>query len=190
MKNTYITGYIPLFSILMFSLTFSVYGVGACIDLFKAIGIYAGMSEFLTGAQLKMVILAMLMIIFFMILAALKLIAETINSVAMLFFSKEREGRALQQAGSGSMIYLAGSLISAASLHSFTGLVVIFILTSFVYFIYFVVKVSSMLSLAGTIGVILFEVVIWLILLSGVLFVAVRLYNSILESLPILKQLS
>ncbi|TDL30392.1 hypothetical protein E2R51_18935 [Jeotgalibacillus sp. S-D1] len=172
----------------MFSLTFSVYGVGSCIDLFKAVGIYAGMKEFLTDIQLKIVILFGLMIIFFMILASLKLIAETINSAALLFFSKERDGKALQQARSGSMIYLTGSLLSAVSLHSFIGLFVIFLITSFIYFIYFVVKVSSKLSLKGTVGVILFEIMTWLLLLSSVLFVAASLYNGIMESLPILKQ--
>lgn len=189
MKNTYLTGYLPLFSILMFSLTFSVYGVGVSIELFKGIGIYAGMREFLSDIQLKLFILILLMIIFFMIFAALKLIAETINEVSLLFFSRDQEGKALQQIRSGSIIYFVGSLISVVSLKSFIGLASIFLVTSIVYFMYFVVKTSSTLSMAGTIGVVLFQLVVWSVLISSVLFVVIRLYNSLMASLPILDQL-
>ncbi|KIL43654.1 DUF5366 family protein [Jeotgalibacillus campisalis] len=189
MKNTYLTGYLPFFSILMFSLTFSVYGVGVSVDLFKGIGIYAGMREFLSDIQLKLFILILLMILFFMVFAALKLIAETINEAALLFFSRDREGKVLQLVRSGSIIYFAGSLASVASLKSFIGLVSIFLVTSFIYFVYFVIKTSSTLTLAGTMGVILFEVLIWSVLVSGILYVMVKLYNSLMASLPILDQL-
>jgi len=189
MKNTYLTGYLPLFSILMFSLTLSVYGVGVSIDLFRGIGIYTGMREFLSDIQLKIFILILLMIFFFMVFAALKLIAETINELALLFFSRDQEGKALQQVRSGSVIYFVGSIISVASLQSFIGLISIFLITSFIYFIYFVVKTSSTLSTAGTMGVILFEVIVWSVLISSVLFVLIRLYNGLMASLPILDQL-
>ncbi|WP_317949712.1 DUF5366 family protein, partial [Rossellomorea marisflavi] len=67
MKNTYLTSYLPILSILLFSLTFSVYGVGVFETLSKKIGVYAGMSEFLSEMQLKLAILVLLMMVFFMI---------------------------------------------------------------------------------------------------------------------------
>ncbi|TFE03771.1 DUF5366 family protein [Jeotgalibacillus salarius] len=189
MKNTYLTGYLPLFSILMFSLSFSVYGVGVLTELFRGIGIYAGMREFLSDLELKIFILIVLMIIFFMIFAALKLIAETINEVALLFFSRDKEGEALNRVRSGSLIYFFGSLATIISLSSIRGLLIIFVVTSFVYFVYFVLKVSTTLSAGGTVGVILFEITIWAALISAVLYVVIRLYNGLLASLPILEQL-
>ena len=189
MKNTYLTGYLPLFSILMFSLSFSVYGVGRSVEFFKGIGVYTGMREFLSDIQLKFFILILLMIVFFMVFAALKLIAETINELSLLFFSRDQEGKALQQVRSGSVVYFVGSLLTVASLRSFIGLVVIFVLTSIFYFVYFVLKTSSTLSTVGTIGVIMFEVIIWSVLLSSVFFVIIRLYNGLMASLPILEQI-
>ncbi|PPA69999.1 DUF5366 family protein [Jeotgalibacillus proteolyticus] len=189
MKNTYLSGYYPLFSILLFSLTFSVYGVGISLELFKGIGIYAGMREFLSDLQLKLFILILLMVLFFMLFAALKLIAETINELALLFFSRDQEGAALQKVRAGSFIYFAGALISVASLKSIIGLIVIFIITSFIYFVYFVIKTSTTLTAAGTLGLILFELIVWSALLSSVIYVIVRLYNGLMASLPILEQL-
>ncbi|WP_227397126.1 DUF5366 family protein [Jeotgalibacillus aurantiacus] len=189
MKNTYLTGYLPLFSILLFSLSFSVYGVGVLTELFKGIGIYAGMREFLSELELKLFVLILLMIICFMILAALKLIAETINEVSLLFFSRDKEGEALTKVRAGSLIYFFGSLATIVSLQSIVGLLIIFALTSVVYFMYFVIKVSSTLSAGGTIGVILFEIVTWSALVSAVFYVVLSLYNGLLGSLPILEQI-
>ncbi|KIL42596.1 DUF5366 family protein [Jeotgalibacillus soli] len=189
MKNAYLTGYLPLFSIFMFSLSFSVYGVGVLIELFKGIGIYAGMREFLSEFELKIFILILLMIVFFMVFAALKLIAETINEVSLLFFSKDNEGKALQQVRSGSIIYFVGSLVTVASMQSFIGLIIIFFITSFIYFIYFVMKIRETLTTAGTIGVISFEVIVWSVLLSSVFYVLIRLYSGLMASLPILEQI-
>ncbi len=120
MKNTYLTSYLPLFSILLFSLTFSVYGVDVFVDLFKKIGVYPGMREFLSDIQLKLTILVLLMVVFFMVFSALKLIAETINGVSMLFFSKDSEGQLYNRIRSGSMIYFIGGLVSVLSLKSFS----------------------------------------------------------------------
>ena len=53
MKNPYLFGYLPFVSICLFSLTFGVYTVGLSVDLFKEIGLYAGMREFLTDFQLR-----------------------------------------------------------------------------------------------------------------------------------------
>ena len=53
MKNPYIFGYLPFVTIVLFSLTFGVYTVGVSVELFKEIGLYAGMREFLTDIQLR-----------------------------------------------------------------------------------------------------------------------------------------
>jgi hypothetical protein len=187
-RNAYLTGYLPLFSILLFSLTFSVYGVEVFIDLFKKIGVYPGMREFLSNMELKFLILILLMVVFFMVFAALKLIAETINELSLLFFSKDSEGEILKSVRSGKMIYFIGSLVSVASLKSFIGLLIIFALTSFVYFIYFVTKISPSLTKAGTIGVVFFQVITWSSLFLSIILVFLKLYNGIMASLPIMSQ--
>ncbi|OIU66887.1 DUF5366 family protein [Rossellomorea aquimaris] len=188
MKNTYLTSYLPLFAILLFSLTFSVYGVDVLVNLFKKIGVYPGMREFLSDIQLKFVLLIMLMIVFFMVFAALKLIAETINGVSMLFFSKDSEGQLYNRVRSGSMIYFIGGLVSSVSMKSFMGLVVIFTATSIVYFVYFVYKISVTVSKAGIIGVISLQLFTWSSLFMTVFLVILKLYNGVMASLPIMSK--
>ncbi|WP_430494152.1 DUF5366 family protein [Rossellomorea marisflavi] len=188
MKNTYLTSYLPILSILLFSLTFSVYGVGVFETLSKKIGVYAGMSEFLSEMQLKLAILILLIMIFFMILAALKLIAETINGISMLFFSIDSEGELYNKVRPGSMIYFIGGLVSVLSLQSFKGLIGIFVLTSVVYFFYFVNKISSSLTKAGILGVVSMQLFSWAALILTIFFVLIKLYNGLMASLPIISE--
>ncbi|KML35079.1 DUF5366 family protein [Rossellomorea marisflavi] len=188
MKNTYLTSYLPILSILLFSLTFSVYGVGVFETLSKKIGVYAGMSEFLSEMQLKLAILILLMMVSFMILSALKLIAETINGISMLFFSIDSEGELYNKVRPGSMIYFIGGLVSVLSLQSFKGLIAIFVLTSAVYFFYFVNKISSSLTKAGLLGVVTMQLFSWAALILTIFFVLIRLYNGLMASLPIISE--
>ncbi|VXC03461.1 putative integral membrane protein [Bacillus sp. 349Y] len=188
MKNTYLTSYLPILSILLFSLTFSVYGVGVFETLSKKIGVYAGMSEFLSEMQLKLAILVLLMMVFFMILSALKLIAETINGISMLFFSIDSEGELYNKVRPGSMIYFIGGLVSVLSLQSFKGLIAIFVLTSAVYFFYFVNKISSSLTKAGLLGVVTMQLFSWAALILSIFFVLIKLYNGLMASLPIISE--
>lgn len=188
MKNTYLTSYLPLFSILLFSLTFSVYGVEVFVDIFQKIGVYPGMREFLSDMQLKLSILILLMVAFFMVFAALKLIAETINGISMLFFSMDSNGLLYNRVRTGSMIYFIGGLVSVLSLKSFLGLLIIFALSSVVYFIYFVYKISPSLSKVGIFGVVGLQVFSWSSLFLTIFFVCLKLYNGVLASLPVISK--
>lgn len=98
MKNPYIYGYLPLITILLFSLTFGMYAVGKSLQIFQAIGVYSGMREFLSDFELRVFLLIVFAIVFFMLFSALKLVGETIHEVGMLFFSKDNEGATVSQA--------------------------------------------------------------------------------------------
>lgn len=113
MKNPYLFGYLPFVTISLFSLTFGVYTVSTSIGLFKEIGLYSGMREFLTDMQLRVFLLVVYALLFFMLFSALKLIAQTIHETAMLFFSKDPEGISYSEARGGNVIYFFGSLVSA-----------------------------------------------------------------------------
>ena len=64
MKNPYLYGYLPLFTILLFSLTFGIYMVSQSMSLFQAIGVYAGMREFLSDMELKVFLLILFALCF------------------------------------------------------------------------------------------------------------------------------
>jgi len=65
MKNPYIFGYLPFVTIVLFSLTFGVFTVSLSVDLFREIGLYSGMREFLTDLQLRLFLLIIYMLLFF-----------------------------------------------------------------------------------------------------------------------------
>lgn len=185
MRNPYIFGYLPFVSIVFFALTFGVYTVGESIELFKEIGLYSGMREFLSDVQLRLFLLVVYALIFFMIFSALKLIGETIHNSAMLFFSKDVEGASYREARAGSVIYFFGALATAGGIQSITIMGLIFLLTTAVYFIYTVFKLSKFMTVPNMIAMIAFEVIMWGVILSVVVYTVLKLYNGILASLPI-----
>ncbi len=184
MKNPYIFGYLPFVTIVLFSLTFGVYTVGVSVELFKGIGLYAGMREFLTDIQLRIFLLVIYALLFFMVFSALKLIAETIHETAMLFFSKDVEGKSYSEARGGNVIYFFGALASAGGINSINLLTAIFLLTTFIYFVYVVFKLSKFMTIFSTIGLLVFEILVWTLLVSTIIYILLKLYNGVIASLP------
>lgn len=88
MKNPYLTSYFPLLAIIMFSLSLSVRTEMEIAAILKNAGIYEGMLEFFSETGIKLSLLTLLMVLFFMVFAAMKLLADTINEVSLLFFFK------------------------------------------------------------------------------------------------------
>ncbi|MDN4609080.1 DUF5366 family protein [Sporosarcina highlanderae] len=185
MRNPYLFGYLPFLTITLFSLTFGVFLVGTSIEFFGEIGLYAGMREFLTDSQLNLFLLVLYTLAFFMMFSALKLIAETIHETAMLFFSKDAGGESYSEAKSGNVIYFFGALTSVAGIQSIKLLIAIFLLTTLVYFIYAVFKLSKFMTLGSTLGLLSFEILVWGVLLTGIIYILIKLYNGVLASLPI-----
>lgn len=184
MKNPYLYGYLPLFSILLFSLTFGMYVVGQSLDFLTSIGVYSGMREFLTDIELRVLLLIVFTLCFFMIFSALKLIGETIHEVGMLLFTKESSSEMISATRGGYVIVFFGSLISVIGVQNYILLIGVFVLTILVYFIYNVYKLSQFLSFSGTVGLIFFEILAWAIFLTLIVFALLKLYNGLLASLP------
>ena len=184
MKNPYLYGYLPLFTILLFSLTFGIYMVSQSMSLFQAIGVYAGMREFLSDMELKVFLLILFTLCFFMLFSALKLIGETIHELGMLFFSKDQNGETMNVARGGYVIFFIGALLSAIGIQSLPLLVIIFGITVAVYFVYTVYKMSHFMSLTGLVGLIFFEILFWTLFSVVIAYILIKLYNGIIASLP------
>lgn len=184
MKNPYLYGYLPFFAVILLSLTFGIFAVTQLMDLFHAIGIYDGMREFLSDFELRIFLLIIVALLFFMLFSALKLIGETVHELAMLFFSKDKEGQTIHAARGGYVIFFFGALATVVGMQSIVILISIFIVTVCTYFIYAVYKTSYFMSIGGLIGLVVFEIVVWGVFLAAVIYVALILYNGILASLP------
>lgn len=187
MKNPYLYGYLPFFTIFLLSLTFGIFAVNESTAFMEKIGVYSGMRQFLSDFQLRLFLLIVSAFIFFMLFSALKLIGETIHEVAMLFFSKDQQGESIHVARSGNIIFFVGALASIAGMNSLMILIGIVLISILIYFIFTVYKLSQYMSLGGLIGLIAFEIVIWALLLSAVAYVILKLYNGLLASLPFIK---
>lgn len=184
MKNTYLTGYFPLISILLFSSAFSIFTVGITTDFLTQAGILKGMLEFFSEQGIRLALFAAFALVYFMILSALKLIADTVLELAS-FFAKDPEGENLKKIRIASVVYLFASLLAfLLTQRNFILLVGLFVLASLVYFIWVVVRIYQSLSMLNLIGFMMFNLLFWATFLIGILYLFIKLYNSVMASLP------
>ncbi|WP_348639474.1 DUF5366 family protein [Salibacterium salarium] len=158
MRNTYLTSHFPLFSILLFSISFSLYFEKKLTAWLMNIGLYKGMLEFFSETGIQLTLLFFLVLFFFMIFSALKLIVDTVMELSLLFFSQDVEGNELQKIRGGTWIYLIASVCSLFLVRVPVGILILFLSATVIYFIYFVYKVGESMSGARLFGIIFFHV--------------------------------
>ena len=185
MKNAYLTSHFPLISIVLFSLSLSVYTERLINNYLNQIGLYDGMVEFFSERGIHLTLLFLLWLFFFMMFSALKLIADTINELSLLFFSKDEEGSHLNNLRGGVWIFLTGGIISILSVFHIFLLLFVFIISCFTYFIFFVYKVSDSLSFPSLIGLVFFHIFFWFSFVLAIVYAVLKMYNSLIASLPI-----
>jgi hypothetical protein len=185
MKNTYFTSYFPLISILLFSTSFSISTVMMVLKVLKRLGIYGGMLEFFSENGIKLALFIVFALIYFMIFSALKLIADTVTELSLLFFSKDVNGESLKKIRLGSAFYLIAAALSLLLVQYGIGIFSVFLLATLCYFIFAVYQFSFFLTSFSLIGLVLFHVLFWSIFLFGILYICMRLYNSLMASLPV-----
>ncbi len=67
---------------------------------------------------MRIFLLIVFALCYFMLFSALKLIGETIHELAMLFFSKDLEGKTVYEARGGNVIFFFGAIASAFGIQS------------------------------------------------------------------------
>lgn len=185
MKNTYLTSHFPLFSILVYSIAFALYLEGVLIRLFSDLGIYSGMTEFFSDNGIKITLLFVLILVFFMMLSALKIISDTIIELSLLFFSKDEEGNNLHKIRGGSWIYLISSVVALLFFKFLSVLLAIFAAATLIYFVFYLYKIRDSMSATGLIGMVLFHMLFWFTFFLMIAFAVTKLYNSFVANLPI-----
>lgn len=184
MKNTYLTSHFPLFSIFLFSTSFSLYAESWIVSQLIYFGLYEGMMDFFSEGGIKLTLLFLLLLLFFMIFSALKLISDTNIQLSLLFFSKDVEGNDLQRIRSGSWIFLIASALSLLVTNHLLLIVGLFIGAVFIYFVFFLYKVSESMTIMGMIGMVFFHMLFWFTFILTVAYALMKLYNSFIASLP------
>lgn len=185
MKNAYLTSHFPLIAIILFSMSFAIYSGTMVIDYLQELGLYSGMIEFFSERGIQLTLLFVLWFLYFMVFAAMKLIADTVNELSLLFFSKDEEGKELQKVRRGSWIFLIFSILSVIAVINGFLLVSVFLAGCVIYFFYFIYKVSESLTTGALFGLIFFHVLFWATFVLAVSYAVLILYNSVIASLPI-----
>ncbi len=127
----------------------------------------------------------MLTLGFFMLFSALKLIANTVNELALFFFSQDSKGQALMQIRAGSLIFVFGSFLSLIFNQSLLVISIIFVATCLVYFVYFIIKISDHLTVGGMFGMVFMILLFWATFVSTVTFIVLRVYHALLATLHV-----
>lgn len=149
------------------------------------LGLYSGLLEFFSETSLKLSLLFLLALFYFMLFSALKLIANTVNELALFFFSKDEEGQVLMKIRSGSLIFVIGSLFALIFNQSFLVMCVIFAAVCFVYFVFFIVKVSDYLTIGGMFSLVFMILLFWAAFIFSVSYIGLRVYNALLATLSL-----
>jgi hypothetical protein len=165
-------------------LAFAIFFQGFVLSQLVDLGIYNGMREFISESGIKLTLLFLMQLFFFMVFSALKLIADTTIELSMLFFSKDEEGNELNKVKTGSWIYLIASILSLVFAQHILLIVGLFLVASLSYFVFLIYKISHSLSPAGLIGFIFFQVIFWSTFILTIVLALVKLYNSFMASLP------
>lgn len=184
-RNTYITSHFPLLSILIFSFSFALYTEYNMIHWLEMLGIYSGLLEFFSETSLKLSLLFLLTLFYFMFFSALKLIANTVNELALFFFSKDQDGQVLTKIRTGSIIFIVGSIFSLLFTQSLLILMIIFAIVCFAYFLFFMFKVSEYLTIGSTFGMVFMILLFWATFIFSVTYIGLRVYNALLATLSI-----
>ncbi|WLD94010.1 DUF5366 family protein [Alkalihalobacillus sp. AL-G] len=182
-KNTYLTGYFPLFAIILYSASFGFLTEEYLVSQLQRLGIYQGMTELFSISTVQVSLWFIMCLFFFMLFAALKLISDTLIELSLFFFSKESEGHTLNQVRSGSSIFLVGGLCSILFIKSGILLLVSFTLACFIYFCFFIYKASEKLSIAGMFGVVFMNLLFWVFFTSGVVYAFLKVYGALMSGI-------
>jgi hypothetical protein len=177
-KNVYMTGYLPLFSIILFSSGFAINLERLLIEKLTYFGVYQGMLELFADHVIHLSVGFCLFLLFFMGFAALKLVSDTLMHLSMFFFSKDTEGVLLRQGKSGGWFFFSGGMLAIVLNHSIIMMVIVFLASSFVYFFYWLLKVGSSFSTSGIMGMVFLHLFFWTGFGLLIVYTVLRLYNA------------
>jgi hypothetical protein len=182
-KNVYITGYLPLFSIILFSSAFAIHIERLLIIKLKFFGVYQGMRELFSPQAIHLSAGFCLFLLFFMSLAALKLLSDSVMQLGLFFFSSDTEGETLRQTRQGGWIFFAGAMTAVVLNFSFAVILSLFAASAIIYFFYFLLKASTYMGTVNLIGMVFLQLFFWAAFGLVTAYTVIRLYNALMAGI-------
>ena len=125
-----------------------------------------------------------ILLVLFAIFSALKVLGQTIWEMGLLFFSKDVEGKDLLASKKISFLFIIGGLISIPLNSSILISISVLGASFIIYLIYFLIKQSKSFSLVGIFGFVLFQLIIWGSIVSGIAYIYFTLLSTYLKNMP------
>lgn len=177
-KNIYLLSYIPFISILMFGMAFSLYVYDYLRVQMSQLGLYEGLSTYITAEYLNITVFLLVLVLILMLLSLLKLFAETLLKFSFMFFARgDENGSYFIYSQIGSLFYLVGGILSIFCSASLILVAALLLVSTLCYFVYVLYKLGNSISLLCTVGIILFQIFSWLIIINVAYILLVRLFN-------------
>ncbi|MFC7372961.1 DUF5366 family protein [Fictibacillus iocasae] len=182
-KNVYITGYLPLFSIILFSSAFAIHIERLLISKLKFFGVYQGMRELFSAQTIHLSAGFCLFLLFFMTFAALKLLSDSCMQLGLFFFSMDKEGDTLRLTRQGGWIFFGGAMAAVVLNFSLTIILILFAASALVYFFYFLLKASTYMNSVNIMGMVFLQLFFWAAFGLVTAYTVVRLYNALMAGI-------
>jgi len=177
--NVYLLSYAPLIGIILFSMSLAIATSEYIIQWLTQIGVYSELIALLSVQETKILVLVVFFTVYFMLFSAFKLVADTFNQLGFAFFARETNGTSLHRLKPGAIIFLIGSGISFLFLNTLLAVIGVLLATFALYLFYYIWQVSQSLSVLRAIGLLLLQAMMWALLLSGLGWAVLRLFNSV-----------
>lgn len=184
MKNIYYTSYFALLAIILFTVAITLNLFQMTINFLSVSGILQPLTDLLPEKEIRILTFIGIAVIIYLALCGLKLISDMIWQVALLFFSKDNEGVAYLATKLNSYVFIIGGLIAVFLNSSLLYIAIIFFVTIISFIALFLFKQSSNFTVIGMIGFILFQLIIWAVLASGIMYAYFTIFAKFITSLP------
>lgn len=184
MKNIYYTSYFAFLSIILFTVAITLNLFQLTINFLSVSGILQPLTDIMPEKEIRILTFVGISFIIYLVLSGLKLISDLFWQFALLFFSKDNEGVDLLASKKFSYVFILGGLIAVFLNSSLMYIAIIFLVTIIAFIILFLIKQSANFTVLGIIGFIIFQLAIWAVIGSGVIYAYYKLFAKFLTALP------
>jgi Family of unknown function (DUF5366) len=184
MKNIYYTSYFAFLSTILFTVAITLNIFQMTINFLSLSGILQPLTDILPEKEIRILTFLGIAFLFYLILSGLKIISDLIWQFALLFFSKDNEGVDYLASKKYSFVFIIGGLIAVFLNSSLVYIAIILLVTIVAFLVLFLIKQSSNFTIIGIIGFILFQLIIWGLIGSGIVYAYFTIFAKLKISIP------
>ena len=169
---------------MFFGISFTLFFFQLAINFISTKGILEPLTGVMPEKDIRILLFIGILFVLFSIFSALKVLGQTIWELGLLFFSKDEAGADLIVSKKISYLFILGGLISVPLNSSILLSISVLGATFIAYMIYFLIKQAKSFSVVGMFGFVLFQLIIWGSIVSGIAYIYFKLVSTYLKNMP------